>query len=68
MIRMPVNTVRHTGRSTMGVRLFNVAKDEKVVSVAWLVEDDDEDDALEVSAEEVVAEESKSPAEEPKEE
>ena len=27
----------------MGVRLFNVAKDEKVVSVAWLVEDDDED-------------------------
>ena len=43
MIRMPVNTVRHTGRSTMGVRLFNVAKDEKVVSVAWLVEDDDED-------------------------
>jgi len=43
MIRMPVNTVRHTGRSTMGVRLFNVAKDEKVVSVAWLVEDDDDD-------------------------
>ena len=50
MIRMPVNTVRHTGRSTMGVRLFNVAKDEKVVSVAWLVEDDDdENDVIEAA-------------------
>lgn len=43
MIRMPVAGVRHTGRSTQGVRLFNVAKDEKVVSVAWLVEDDDDE-------------------------
>jgi len=43
MIRMPVAGVRHTGRSTQGVKLFNVAKDEKVVSVAWLVEDDEED-------------------------
>ena len=47
MIRMPVDGVRHTGRSTQGVRLFNVAKDEKVVSVAWLVEDDEEDSAVE---------------------
>ena len=47
MIRMPVDGVRHTGRSTQGVKLFNVAKDEKVVSVAWLVEDDDEDEAVE---------------------
>jgi len=44
MIRMPVAGVRHTGRSTQGVRLFNVAKDEKVVSVAWLVEDDEEEE------------------------
>lgn len=42
MIRMPVNGVRFTGRSAQGVTLFKVAKDEKVVSVAWLVEDDDE--------------------------
>ena len=43
MIRMPVKDVRHTGRSTQGVRLFNVSGDEKVVSVAWLVEEDEED-------------------------
>jgi DNA gyrase subunit A len=53
MIRMPVDGVRHTGRSTQGVKLFNVAKDEKVVSVAWLVQDDEdaeESDVLEESA------------------
>lgn len=42
MIRMPVKDVRHTGRSTQGVKLFNVAGNEKVVSVAWLVEDTDD--------------------------
>ena len=47
MIRMPVRDVRFTGRSAQGVTLFKVAKDEKVVSVAWLVEEDDE--ATEVS-------------------
>ncbi len=54
MIRMPVAGVRHTGRSTQGVKLFNVAKDEKVVSVAWLVEDDeDEEDVIEGDVAEV---------------
>ncbi len=43
MIRMPVHNVRFTGRSAQGVTLFKVSGDEKVVSVAWLVEDDDED-------------------------
>ncbi len=43
MIRMPVRDVRTIGRSTQGVTLFKVAKDEKVVSVAWLVEEDEED-------------------------
>jgi DNA gyrase subunit A len=42
MIRTPVDTVRYTGRSASGVTLFKVADDEKVVSVAWLVEDDDD--------------------------
>lgn len=42
MIRMPVKDVRFTGRSTQGVKLFNVTGDEKVVSVAWLVEDSDD--------------------------
>jgi DNA gyrase subunit A len=42
MIRTPIHDVRVTGRSTQGVKLFNVAKDEKVVSVAWLIEDEEE--------------------------
>lgn len=46
MIRTPINDVRVTGRSTQGVKLFNVAKDEKVVSVAWLVEDEDDNAEL----------------------
>jgi DNA gyrase subunit A len=41
MIRMPVHDVRFTGRSAQGVSLFKVAKGEKVVSVAWLIEDDE---------------------------
>ena len=33
------------------MKLFDVAKDEKVVSVAWLiVEDEDEDDVVETQA------------------
>jgi DNA gyrase subunit A len=51
MIRTPVDTVRYTGRSASGVTLFKVAKDEKVVSVAWLVEDDDEIDDVDASSE-----------------
>ena len=47
MIRMPVKDVRFTGRSAQGVTLFKVAKDEKVVSIAWLVEEDDSNDAIE---------------------
>ncbi len=46
MIRMPVSGVRFTSRGAQGVTLFKVAKNEKVVSVAWLIEDDDEDAAL----------------------
>ena len=50
MIRTPVDTVRFTGRSASGVTLFKVGKDEKVVSVAWLVEDDDEEDVIDGEA------------------
>ena len=57
MIRMPVKDVRTIGRSTQGVTLFKVAKDEKVVSVAWLVEEDDEEDVMEGEAVEAVADE-----------
>ncbi len=64
MIRMPVDGVRFTGRSAQGVTLFKVAKDEQVVSVAWLIDESDEEEteviegegsegeAVEVSAEE----------------
>ena len=56
MIRMPVKDVRTIGRATQGVTLFKVTKDEKVVSVAWLVEDDDAEDIVE--GEEIAAGES----------
>jgi DNA gyrase subunit A len=52
MIRMPVRDVRFTGRSTQGVKLFNVDGNEKVVSIAWLIEEDDEtDEAVTAEAE-----------------
>jgi DNA gyrase subunit A len=41
MIRMPINGVRFTGRSAQGVTLFKVADGESVVSVAWLIEEED---------------------------
>ena len=42
MIRTPVTDIRFTGRATQGVRVFNVEGDAKVVSVAWLMQDEDE--------------------------
>ncbi len=57
LIRTPVMNVRTTGRSAQGVTIFKVGADEQVVSVAWLVqEDDDADDALEANSEDVAAE------------
>lgn len=57
LIRTPVVNVRTTGRSAQGVTIFKVGADEQVVSVAWLVqEDDDADDALEADSEEGAAE------------
>jgi DNA gyrase subunit A len=43
MIRLPVEGVRFTGRSAQGVTLFKVAEGEQVVSVAWLIDDGDEE-------------------------
>jgi DNA gyrase subunit A len=45
-IRLPVHDIRFTGRSAQGVTMFKVAGAEKVVSVAWLVDDEDEDEVL----------------------
>jgi DNA gyrase subunit A len=42
IIRMPTNDVRAIGRATQGVRLIDIEGDDKVVSVARLVEKEDE--------------------------
>jgi DNA gyrase subunit A len=49
MIRMPIGGVRFTGRSAQGVTLFKVAEGESVVSVAWLVQDDEDEEDADVS-------------------
>ncbi len=48
LIRMGLDTLRVIGRGSAGVRLFNVADDEHVVSAA-LVEDNEEEKALDAS-------------------
>ena len=54
MIRTGVTDVRITGRSAQGVKLFTVGKGESVVSVASLIEEED-DDTEDVIDGEVVA-------------
>ncbi len=51
LIRCPVNGIRIAGRSTQGVTIFDTAKDETVVSVSRITEDDDEDDDQEADHE-----------------
>jgi DNA gyrase subunit A len=53
LIRMGLNTLRVIGRGSAGVRLFNVADKEQVVSAVRL----DEEEEPENAAEEAVAEE-----------
>ncbi len=43
-IRVPVDGISFRSRSAGGVRVFNTGKGEEVVSVAWIAEQDDEDD------------------------
>ncbi|MGH1455606.1 MAG: DNA gyrase subunit A [Alphaproteobacteria bacterium] len=45
LIRTPVENIRTTGRSAQGVTVFKVDADESVVSVAWLIQDEDEEGA-----------------------
>ncbi|WP_109464830.1 DNA gyrase subunit A [Albibacillus kandeliae] len=45
-IRVPVDGISFRSRSAGGVRVFNTAKGEEVVSVAWIAEND-EDEAAE---------------------
>ena len=52
IIRSPVADIRIAGRSTQGVTLFDTADDEKVVSVAYLQEpEEDVEVAVEVDTE-----------------
>jgi len=53
MIRMPLDSMRVIGRNSAGVKLFDVAKGEHVVSAARIDEEQDPED----EAEEAVAEE-----------
>lgn len=53
LIRISLDTLRVIGRASAGVKLFNVAKNETIVSVAKL----DEEEAPENEAEEAVVEE-----------
>jgi DNA gyrase subunit A len=50
LIRLGLSSMRVIGRNSAGVRLFNVADNEHVVSAAKIEESDDEADAeLEVT-------------------
>ncbi len=49
LIRTPVENVRTTGRAAQGVTIFKVGADENVVSVAWLVQDEEESENEELS-------------------
>ncbi len=43
-IRCPVDEISFRSRSAGGVRVFDTAKNEQVVSVAWIAEQDDEEE------------------------
>jgi DNA gyrase subunit A len=45
ILRMLTNDVRSIGRATQGVTLINIESDDKVVSIARLVEKEDEEAA-----------------------
>jgi DNA gyrase subunit A len=46
IIRMPANDVRSIGRATQGVKLIDIEEGDKVVSIARLVEKEDEEPNL----------------------
>jgi len=41
IVRIAADTVRQTGRNTQGVKVINVAKDDRLVSVALIADEDD---------------------------
>ncbi len=51
IVRIPVNDIRIQGRNTMGVRIMKLNEGDKVVSVAKIVEKDEDDEYCEDSIE-----------------
>jgi DNA gyrase subunit A len=43
-IRVPVDGISFRSRSAGGVKVFDTAKGEEVVSVAWIAEQDEDED------------------------
>ena len=56
LIRCPVKDIRQAGRSTQGVTIFDTAKDEHVVSVEHISENDEDEEEIEASEDVVVVE------------
>ena len=46
IIRMPTNDVRAIGRATQGVKLIDIEGDDKVVSIAKLVEKEEDENGM----------------------
>ena len=46
-IRVPVEGISFRSRRAGGVRVFNTAKGEEVVSVAWIADQGDQEEAIE---------------------
>jgi len=51
IVRIAADSVRQTGRNTQGVRVVNLTKDDKLVAVARVAEDDDAADTSSTEAE-----------------
>ncbi len=56
LIRVPVDNIRFASRASKGVRVFNTAKDEMVVSVERISESDEDDGEEEPSADQATGE------------
>ena len=63
ILRMPTNDVRAIGRATQGVRLIDIETEDKVVSIARLVEKEDDAESTPEGSAIAPPEDSEPPAE-----
>lgn len=70
IVRSPVKDIRATGRSTQGVRLMKLDKDDKIASVAKIVPEDEEaeEEKIKEAESQVKKEEAPAKSDKPKEE